>query len=276
MNTVPPESEALSPNDTLNIFRQLSESSRTLSSSSPSFNIVNHKNFTILREAMKVSLSYLKVTEKFDLLKAIQNLSVPPNDNVYSTIFTSLLDNVFNMSLNDIMVIDALLVSNQINPVARELHQSLVDRFNAKTSQLPVEFNYFMRIRRILQFINRNRYQIIDETFLNIRNCAKKREIDIFTAHEAMQTIRILSNFGDKCEYFQAILDKAFDVWSDNDVTIQMVDRTLTYLKERISITNYSMFKDTRFIEKCARVAIENADLDECFAIQRKLNRLVR
>ncbi|XP_055300609.1 uncharacterized protein LOC129567524 isoform X2 [Sitodiplosis mosellana] len=274
MNTVPPESEALSPDDTLNIWRQLGDASRAISSSSTaSFNIVEHTNFAILRRAMKVSMPYFKTTDQFDILKAIQTLSVPTNDDVYDTILSSLLDNVYSMSLNDIMVMDSFFVSKQTNPLARELHHTLIDRFNAKTSQFPVEFNYFVKVRRMLQFIGRNRQKIIDEAFENIRNCAIKREIDIFTANESMKIIITLSHFGDKCEYFQPVLDKAFDVWSTSNVTIRMVETVLTFLNKRIQTLN-RLYRDTRLIEKCARVVIENGDLEKCFIIQQQFNRL--
>lgn len=277
INTVPPEPEALSPSDTLNIFRKLSETSQTISSSSSaSFKLVEHENFAILRRATKVSISYLKTTEKFDILKAIQTLSVPMDDDICNTIYSSLLDNLFNMSLNDIMVIDTFLVSNQMNSLARELHQYLIERFNAKTSQLPVDFNYFTKIRRMLVFIKRNRHKITDDAFANIGNCANKRQIDIFTAHEAMDIILILSKFDDKCEYFRPILEKAFDIWSTSDVTIQMVETILKILNRRIGILNYSLYKDARLIEKCAQIAIESGDLESCFAILRQFNRLVR
>lgn len=276
MNTVPPESEALSPNDTLNIFRRLSETSQTLSSSSaPSFNIIEHEKFEILRRATKVSMLYLKSIDKFDILKAIETLSVPVDDEVYDTVLSSLLDNVYNMSLDDIMIIDTFLVSKQSNPLARELHRNLIDRFNTKTSQLPIEFNYFNKMRRMLMFIQRNRYQIIDEVFVNIEDYAKKNQIDIFTAKEAMDIIITLSNFNDKCEYFRPILEKAFNIWSTNEVSVEMVHDVLRLLNKRISTMNYGLYKATRFIEKCARVTIESGDLKECFAIQKLLNRLV-
>lgn len=276
MNTVPPESEALSPGDTLNILRQLGETSRAISThTTASFNVVKHANFSILRQAMKVSMSYLKTTEQFDILRAIETLSIPMEDDVYETILSSLLDNVYNMSLNDIMIIDTFLVSKQMNSKAKKLQLNLVDRFNAKTSQLPVEFSYFAKLRRMLEFIRRNRPKIIDEAFENMRKCAIKRDIDIITANEAMSTIIILANYGDKCEYFQSVLDKAFDIWSTADITIQMVEIVLTLLNKRIATLNYNLYKDARFIEKCAWTAIENGDLGKCFIIQRQLNRLV-
>lgn len=270
MNAVPPESNALSPMDTLNIFRSLSEIAQTLESTS---SIVQHTNFTILREAMKVSIPYFHSKEKFDALRSIQNLSIPPDDEIFNLMLSSLLGGVYSMSLNEIMLFDAILISNQKNELVDELRTSLIDRFNAKMSQLPIDFSYFIKNRRMLQFIHRNQGDIIEEVFVNIRKCAVK--IDIFTPYEAMDIIITLSSFGYQCEYFQAILDEAYNVWHTGEVSIEMVEIVLTLLASRKSTLNYELYKDPRLIEKCSQVAMEHGDMEKCFAIQRLFNRLV-
>lgn len=273
LDTLPPEPEALSPSDTLNIFRQLCETSQKLSQTSASFNVFDHENFAILRQAIKVSLPYLKTNETFEVLKAIDSLSIFGNDEIFDVICSYLLNIVYNMSLNEIMVFDIVLASRQQNKMARELRRNLIDRFNVKASQMPVEFNFYVKLSRMLRFIERNRSHIIDEVYINMRNCAAKQQIDIFTASEAMDVIISLSNFDDQCEYFQAILDKSFNVWSSSNVNIGMIETVLTFLAKRKSTLTHDLFNDTRFIEKCARVAIDD-DLKKCFSIQRYFNRL--
>lgn len=277
LNTVPPESEALSPSDTLNIFRNLSETLKKRPQISPAtYNVIDHRNFAILRQAMKVSMPYFRPNEKLDVLNAIQTLSIPVDDDVFNAVLSSLLENVFNMSLNEVMILDQVLISRQKNRLALELHRNLIDRFNTRTSQLPIGFSYFMRTRRMLQFIERNRDEIIDEVFVNMNKCAaKKQQIDILTAYEAMDIIITLSSFGDKCEYFRTVLDKAFDIWCTSEVTIQMAEIVITFLVRRKPILNHRLFNDPRFIETCAQVAIANGDIAKCFLILRHLNRLV-
>lgn len=276
LDTLPPESEALSPTDTLNIFRNLSETLRKLPQSPiKSYNVADHQNFAVLRQAMKVSIPYLRSNEKLDVLNAIQTLSVPVDDDVFNAVLSSLLENVYNMSLNDIMILDQVLISRQKNRLAMELHRNLIDRFNAKTSQIPIDFSYFMKTRRMLQFIERNRNEIIDEVFCNIGKCAAQQPIDILAAYEAMDVIITLGSFGNRCEYFKPVLNKAFDVWCTTEITIQMAEIVLTLLIRRKAYLNYDLYKDPRLIETCAQVAIANGDIKKCFSILRQLNRLV-
>lgn len=276
LDTLPPESDALSPTDTLNIFRNLSKTSRKLPQSpTKPFSVVDHQNFAVLRQAMKVSISYLRPNEKLDVLSAIQTLSVPVNDDVFNAVLSSLLENVYNMSLNDIMILDQVLISRQKNRLAMELHRNLVDRFNLKTSQLPIEFSYFMKTRRMLQFIERNRNEIIDEVFYNISKCAAKQQIDILAAYEAMDVIITLGSFGNRCEYFTPVLNKAFDVWCTTEITIHMVEMVLMLLIRRKSFLNYDLYKDPRLIETCAQVSIAYGDIEKCFSILKQLNTLV-
>lgn len=274
MNSMPPESDALSPSDTLNIIRNLCDTSQNLSLAS-SIHVVKHKNFAILRQAMKASVPYLQSKEKFDALRSMQSLSIPVDDDMFQTILLSLLENVYNMSVNEIMLFDTILVSKQKNELIDELRSSLIERFNAKMSQLPIDFNFFIRIRRMLQFIKRNRNKIISEVFVNIKKCAERSEIDIFTPDEAMDTIIILSSFGNHCKYFEAVLEKAFNVWHMSEITIEMVEIVLTLLVSRRSTLDYRLYNDTKFVEKLSWVAIENGDIAKCFSIQKKFNRLV-
>lgn len=267
----------MSPSDTLNIFRKLSETSKKLPQTSTiSYNVTEHQNFAILRKAMSVSILYFRSNEKFDVLNAIQTLSVPVDDNVFNAVLSSLLENVFCMSLTEIMILDQILNKyQQKNHLTMELNECLVNHFNAKTSLLPIEFDYCMKTRRMLQFIERNRNKIIDEVFINMRNCAANQQIDISTASEAMDIIITLSSFRDRCDYFQPVLNKAFDVWCGSEVTLQMAEIVLTFLVRRRSILNVSLYNDPRLIETCAQAAIANGNIDKCFSILRHLNRLV-
>lgn len=272
---MPPESDALSPNDTLNIIRNLSEASMKLSQLSTTYNVINHKNFQILREAIKISFPYLLQREKLDILDAIRALSVPIDDDISNAVLSSLLENVFKMSLDDIMILDQILIPWQENRLAAKLHRHIVDQFNVKCSQPSIKFNYFMKTRRILRFIERNRDQIIEEVFLNMEKCAKKNEIDILTTSEAFDVIIALSSFGDRTKYFWQILNKAFVIWSIGQPTFGMVEMLLQFLLRRRSLLSYSHFKNSRLIETCAQIAIESGDIEKCFIILRHLNRLV-
>lgn len=276
MNTIPPESDALSPMDTLNIIRNLSEKSQK-SSTTLSFNIVQHKNFAILRQAMKISLQYFNSKDKFSALRSIQSLSIPADDDIFTSILSSLHENVYNLSLNEIMLFDAILSSSQNNnnQLVDELRKSLIERFNVKMSQLPIDLCYFIKVRRMMQFIDRNRNKIINEVFVNIRECAANAEIDIFTPYEAMDVIIRLSNFGNDCEYFEKVLEKAFNVWHTGEVTVEMVEIMLTLLVNRKSTLDYGLYKDARLIEKCSKVAIDSCNMEKCFNFQRQFNRLV-
>lgn len=277
LDTVPPESEALSPLDTLNIFRSLREVTHKLSKQSiSSYNVTDHKNFNILCQALKVSMPYIEMNGKLDILNAIKNLSVPIDNEIFNTVLVSFHDNLFNMSLNEIMILDRVLWSSQKNQMVDDLHRSLIDQFNLKSSKLKIEFNYFMKMRRMLQFIQRNQYEIIEEVFDNMGNCAAKQNVDILTAYEAMDTMILLSNFSNRSEGVWPILDKAFDVWCNSEITMRMVEIVLKILvrrkRNRIDVNRY---KDPRFVETCARTAIINGSIETCFLILRYLNQLV-
>lgn len=278
MNTLPPVSDALSPSDTFNIFMRLSELTRCKSFSPASFKVFEHDNFDVLRQAIKSSVPYYKATEKFNVFLAIQTLSVPIDDEVCNTVLSSLQKNVINISLNEIMILDAILAIKRKTQFTDALHQELIEQFNAKTSQIPVNFNYFDRIKRILEFIKRNKSAIVDEVFENLKSSMVKRDIDIFSAHQSMNTIIALSYFGDKCGYFEPILEKSFDVWQSSTVTVDMVDTVLKYLaKNSLTVQRYEMrlYKDTRFVEKCAHVVINSGNAEKCLVVQKRFNQLV-
>ncbi|XP_031621099.1 uncharacterized protein LOC116339393 [Contarinia nasturtii] len=277
LNNLPPEAEALSPSDTINIFRHLSETSKNLNSLLPatSFKVIQHEKFEILRQAIKQSIPYLKTMDKFDVLKRTQILDVPIDDGVNNIIISSLLENVFNMSLNEILVFDALLAPQQKTVLTKELTQCFVNRFNIKVSSSPINFSYFTNTKRILQFILRNRNEITKNVFENMKNCLVKNDIDdidILTANEAEITIILLSNFQEKCEYFDRLKEKALNVWQSSDVTMDMVQKTLTFLTKRNSSVIFNMYNDSRYLEKCVQVAIKSGDLQKCFAVQSQFN----
>lgn len=277
LDTVPPESAALSPSDTLNIFRSLGEVTRKQSKQpDSSYNVTNHKNFGILCQALKISMPYIEMNARIDIFNAIQNLCVPIDSEVYSSVLTSFHENLFSMSLNEIMILDRVLWASHKTQMVDNLHRSLVDQFNLKSSKHKIEFNYFMKMRRMLQFIERNRYEIIEEVFENFEKCAAKQNVDILTAREAMDTIILLSSFEKRSEKVWPILNKAFDVWCNSEVTIQLAEITLRILSRRNRSGNdVSRYKDPRFIETCARTAIANDDVEKCFLILWYLNQLV-
>lgn len=281
LDTVPPESEALSPLDTLNIFRSLREIARkpyqhTYQRSISPYNVTDHKNFHILCQALKVSMPYLEMNGKLDILSAIGNLSVPIDSEIFNTVLLSFHDNLFSMSLNEIMMLDQVLYSSRKSQMIDNLRTSLVNHFNMKSSKLQIEFNYFMKMRRMLQFIRRNQYEIVDEVFDNIGHCAAKQNVDILTANEAMDTIILLSTHGNRSEYVWPILNKAFDVWCNSEIDMRMVEILLRILVRRkrngIDVNRY---KDPRFIDTCAQTAITNGDIEKCFLILQYLNQLV-
>lgn len=276
LSSVPPESEAISPNDALNIFRKLSDASSLLQLSSTPYKVVEHKNFVVLRQAMKVSLPYLQMTETLEVLRAIRTLRVPSDDTVSIAILSTLIENVFSMSLNEIMITDWFLESKKKkSQLAIELHQQLIHKFNVKTSQFPVKFNYFMKTRRLLQFIERNINEITERVFINMGKCASEQPIDIFTTYEAMDVIIRLARFGNRSEYLKKILEKAFSIWCSKGVTLEMVETVLTSLIRRKPTLNYSLYTDPRFVETCAQVAMASGNVEKCFLILRQLNRLV-
>lgn len=274
MNTLPPESNALSPSDTLNIFRQLSTTSKIHRKINPS-SVVEHEKYAVLRQAIKASILYLRTEEKLDILSAIQILSVPGDDDVCHTIHSSVLENILNLSLKEIMMLDTIMTKGELNPLARELQHNLVDRFNEKTSLCPVRFNYFRQIRRMLKFIGRNRNRIRPEVFVNMQKSAETGNIDICTSYEAMEIMIVLSTFGDRCVYFKTVLEKAFDVWHTGYVSMKMVETVFDYLHSRQK-TQLEMYRNDKFIKKCAEVVMECSDVEKGLAIQKKFNRLVR
>lgn len=277
LDTVPPESAALSPSDTLNIFRSLNEVTRKLSERpDSSYNVTNHKSFGTLCQALEISMPYIEINGRLDILTAIKNLCVPVDSKIYSAVLMSFHENLFSMSLNEIMILDRILSSCQKYQMTDDLHRSLIDQFNLKSSKHKIEFNYFMKMRRMLQFIERNRHEIIEEVFENLEICAANQDVHILTAHEAMDTIILLSSFGNRSENVWPILNKAFDVWCNSEVTMRMVEIVLKILVRRNSSGNdVSRYNDRRFIETCARTAIANDDVEKCFLILRYLNQLV-
>lgn len=277
LDTVPPESAALSPSDTLNIFRSLSEVTHKQSKpTDSSYNVTNHKGFAILCQALKISMPYISMNERLDILKAIQNLCVPIDSKIYSAVLISFHENLFSMSLNEIMILDRVLCDIHKTQMVDDLRCRLVDQFNLKSSNHKIEFIYFKKMRRILQFIERNRHEIIEEVFENFEKCAAKQNLDILTAREAMDTIILLSSFGKRSESVWPILNKAFDVWCNSEVSMQMAEIALRILVRRNRHGNdVSRYKDRRFIETCARTAIASGDSKKCFLILRYLNQLV-
>lgn len=277
LDTVPPESAALSPSDTLNIFRSLGDVTHKQSKQpDSSYNVTNHKSFGILCQALEISMPYIEMNGRLEILDTIKNLSVPVESEIYGAVLMSFHENLFSMSLNEIMLLDRVLRSGQKNQMVDDLHRSLIDQFNLKSSKHKIEFSYFMKMRRMLQFIERNRYEIIEEVFENLEKCAAKQDVDILTAREAMDTIILLSSFGKRSENVWPILNKAFDVWCSSEVTMRMVEIALKILVRRERSGNdVSRYKDRRFVETCARTAIANGDVEKCFLILRYLNRLV-
>lgn len=272
LDSIPPESEALSPSDTLNIFRRLREAQQTNSS----HNVTGHKNFNVLCRALKVSMPYLEMNAKLDIWNAIKSLSVPIDVEISNTILSSFYENLFNMSLNDIMILDRLLFFCQKSQMVDDLHRSLIDRFNLKSSTLKIEFNYFMQMRRMLQFIERNQLEIIEEVFDNMGNCAANQHIDILTPYEAMDAMILLSSFGNRSECMWPILNRAFDVWCNSEITMRMVEIVLRILVRRNRYGNdISRYNDSRFIGTCTRTAITYGDVEKCFLVLRCLNQLV-
>lgn len=279
LEVVPPESDALSPSDSLNILRDLHEAVRKSSPQTNTlYHVTNHPNFSILCQALKVSLPYFdEIKDQFDILVAMKDLSVPINSNIFNAILLSFHENVFKMSLHEIMLLDRILYSCEKSQMVNQLHQSLIERFNLKSSKSNMKLNYFSKMRRWLQFVDRNRYVIIDEVFDNMENCVATQYIDILTVREAMDMIILLANFGNRSEYIWPILDKAFDIWyKSTEVTMQMVEITLKILVRRHRFDhNVNRYQDSRFIQTCTRTAIANGDIDKSFVILKYLNQLV-
>lgn len=276
LDAIPPEPEALSPSDTLNILRSLSAVTGRLSHQLL-HHVKHHQKFNILCEALTVSMPYLDTSDKFATLYAIKSLEVPVDSAIHNAILVSFHENLFNMSLNEIMLLDGMLFSSQRSQTVIELQRSLIDRFNLKCSKVKIEFNYYLKMHRMLQFIERNRYEIVDEVFDNMENCAAKQNVEILTAQEAMDTMILLSNFDNRSECVSPIFSKAFEVWYNSaEVRIEMVQVFLKILARRKRFSNtVDRYNDARLVGACARVAIANGDIDKCFSVLQYLNQLV-
>lgn len=279
LNSVPSVAEALSPNDTIEILKKLSKISLNQMSSPEAtpFKVIEHEKFKILRHAVRQSTSKFKTMDKFNILKASKILNIPADDGINNAIVGSLLDNVFNVSLGEILLFDEILTSkeqHQSNLIA-QLRRHFINRFNMKISSGPIDYSYFGKTMRMLQFMIRNRSHICDQVYENMKNCLAKNNIDILTADEATSIIIILTNFQEKCEFFDNLKEKAFNVWQSTDVNIEMVLTTLSFLTKRNSSVIFKMYDDKRYLEKCVHVAIKTADVEKCFAVQNYFNYMV-
>lgn len=276
MNSIPPESGALSPGDTLSVFRSLSnkfESNRF----NVSFKLIEHTKFPVLRDAAKTSLPYYKAGEIIDVFKVIRTLHVPLEDELSILIISTLRSHTYDMSLNEIMILDSFMRINGVKKthLAEALQRDLVSRFNARTSQNLVNFRYFEHMRRMIRFVNLNWKSIEKESLENLSQNATNQKIDISTADEAMKIVMELSRTPDSCKYFKAVLQKAFDVWNSSDISIEMIEKVFQVLCIWKSRIDFDLYNDERFIDKSVRKLIACGDYARCFAVMRNMNKLV-
>lgn len=281
MDSIPPEAEALSPSDTLNVFRQLRATYAVHSSKANAIKLMNHNRFPILRTAIKASLPYFKMSETKDVLEAIYTMGISSTDELTDAVIESLIENTYIMSVKEIAHLNSFLKSKQSasldsNKMSKVFQQSLVNQFNTQMSQIPIKLNYFTKIKHTLRFIGNNEKAISKEAFENIAKCAQTEQIDILTANEAFQIIIALSRLSSAAKYFNPLLEKAFQVWlSKSDVTFDMVVVVLSVSRRFKSHENDALLTDNRFIEKCVQVAIATGEEQKMFLILQKLNRLV-
>lgn len=276
MKTVPPESGALSPGDTINIFRMMNKTFK-LNVKGITFKLNEHENFPILRQAAQASIPYYKAGEIIDMLKTILSLNVPLEDGLSNLMISTLRTQTYDMSLNEIMLLDSFLRINgtQKTALAQALQRDLIQRFNLLTSRTRVNFTYFEYMRRMIRFVHLNWQHIDKQVLENMSRNASKQNVDINTAEEAMKIIMELSRSPDGCEYFKEILEKAFDVWKISDVSIEMIQKVLHVLVQWKSRVDSDLFNDKRFVGTCAQKVMESSDLNLCFSIQVQFNQLV-
>lgn len=274
MKSVPPDSGALSPGDTLNIFRMMS---KTVNFRGIQFKLIEHQKFPILRQAAQVSIPYYKVGEIIDILKTIQLLNVSLEDSLSNLMISTLRTKTYDMSLHEIMLLDSFLRINgkQKTNLVRALQLDLTQRFNLLSSRTRINFTYFEYMRRMIRFVHLNWHHIDKAVLENMSRNATEQKVDINTAEEAMIIIRELSRSPDGCKYFRVVLDKAFDVWNTSDVSIEMIQNLLPILIQWKSHIDNDLFNDKRFVGKCAQKVMDSCDFDLCFSIQVQFNELV-
>lgn len=277
-DSIPPESDALSPIDALCIFRQFNTKYGKASTVLTAANVLNHPNFPILRNAMKSSLPYLKMDEIKEVLLTIYLLRIS-KDELTDAVIESLIEHTNIMSIRQITQFNSMLKSKknsclQANKLSARFQECLVKRFNTEISHSPMKFNYFYKTRHILRFIGTNLHQISDETFRNIAVCAQVEAIDIITVQEAIEVIISISKLGLAAEYFEPLLQKAFNIFlAESNVTIGMVITVLRYCSNFKTNEIYRLLADNqRFTEKCVQVAIDTGDEQEMFKVLRGLN----
>lgn len=275
--TLPPESGALSPGDTLNIFRMMNKTFKVKPVSGITFKLNKHQKFPILRQAAQASIPYYKAGEIIDILRTILLLNVPLGDDLSNLMISTLRTQTHDMSLNEIMLLNLFLRINgtRKTDLAKALQLDLIQRFNLLTSQTRLNFTYFEYMKRMIRFVHLNWRYIDKQVLENMSRNASEQKVDINTADEAMRIIMELSRSPDSCKYFRPILDKAFNVWNTNDVSIEMVQKLLPVLIQRKSRIDTNLFNDKRFVGKCALKAMESCDIDLCFSIQVQFNQLV-
>lgn len=276
MKTVPPEAGALSPGDTLNIFRMMNKSFN-LNVSGITFKLSEHQKFPILQQAAQASIPYYKAGEIIDMLKTILSLNVPLEDRLSILMISTLRRKTYDMSVNEIMLLDTFLRINgtQKTVLALGLQQDLIQRFNLLTSKTRVNFNYFDYMRRMIRFVHLNWRHIHKQVLENMSRNASEGNVDINTGDEAMKIIMELARSPDGCKYFRPILEKAFNVWNKDNVSIEMVQKVLAVLVQWKSRVDSDLFNDKRFVGKCAQKVMASCDYDLCFSIQVQFNQLV-
>lgn len=275
METVPPDSGALSPGDTLNIFRMMNKT--TVKFSDITYKLNEHQKFPVLRQAAQASIPYYKTGELIDMLKTIQVLNVSLDDSLSNLMISTLRTKTYDMSLNEIMLLDSFLRFNgkKKTNLAEALQRDLIQRFNLLTIRTRVNFTYFEYMRRMLRFVHLNWHHIDKHVLENMSRNATEQNVSINTAEEAMKIIMELSRSPDGCKHFGAVLEKAFDVWSTGDVTIEMIQKILPILIQWKSRIDSDIFNDKRFVGTCAQKVMNTCDFDLCLSIQVQFNQLV-
>lgn len=276
MKTLPPEAGALSPGDTLNIFRMMNKSFK-LNVSGITFKLSEHQNFAILQQAAQASIPYYKAGEIIDMLRTIISLNVPLEDRLSTLMISTLRKKTYDMSLSEIMLLDSFLRINgtQKTNLALALKQDLIQRFNLLTCKTRVNFTYFDYMRRMIRFVHLNWRHIHEQVLENMSRNASEQNVDINTGDEAMKIIMELSRSPDSCKYFRPILEKAFNVWKTDNVSIEMVQKLLPVLVQWKSRIDCDLFNDERFVGTCAQKVMESCDYDLCFSTQVQFNQLV-
>lgn len=274
MDSLPPEPGALSPGDTLNVFRSLNRILPNINQRN-SFKLAEHQNFPVLRQAVQSSLPYVKIGEIIDVFKVLRALNVPLEHDLTISILSNFRSHSYDMSLHEIMLLDSFLRMYGVKKtnLANALQRDLVSCFNLRTSRSRLNFSYFDHMRRMIRFINLNWRSVDVGVLVNISKNSTNQTIDISTAEEAMKILMELSRCPEKCKYYKAILEKAFAVWNSSEISIDMVEKlfqTLAVWRARVD----KSFNDEQFIDKCVQKAIESNDIEKCFSILSNMNRL--